>query len=195
MTGCVYMLVSPTGLKYVGRTVNIKRRLSHYMAKSNADRSPVYREISRYGFENFEVKILEEISADSEEELNIKLNAAEKGYIELYDTVNHGLNRNRWDSNIRIIHTTPETRAKMSKARIGKKHSKESIEKRSGANAYQSKSVHSDKLGMTFCSLREAAHYAGITNGCKVSEVITGKRHSCGFHPVTGEKIDDWVYV
>ena len=141
------------------------------------------------------MEILSEIEADDIESLNEKLNEWERYYIELFDTVENGLNRNKFDSRIRVFTHSEETKRRLSEIRKGKKHSKESIERQSGKNAYQSKKVHSDKFGKTFFSLREAAHYAGISNGCKVSEVISGKRKSCGFHPVTGEKIDDWVYV
>lgn len=195
MTGCIYMLVSPTGKAYIGRTKNFKTRMRGYREKSNSTRSPIYREVAKYGFKNFQKHILEEVSADTYDELSEKLNEAERKYIEQYDTVRYGLNRNRFDTNAHVVKVSDETKEKLRKAHTGRKHSKEAIAMQSGANAYQSKKVYSDKLGMTFCSLREAAHYVGITNGCKVSECISGKRKSCGIDPKTGNRIDDWQYV
>ena len=189
------MLVSPTGKAYIGRTKDFKTRMRGYRTKYNPNRSPIYREIAKYGFENFQKYVLEEITAETYEELSNLLNEAEERYINQYDTVEPGLNRNRFDSNIHIVKVSAETKEKLRKAHTGRKHSKELIAMQSGANAYQSKKVVSDKLGMTFNSLREAAHFVGVSNGCKVSEFISGKRKSCGVDPKTGERIDDWRYA
>jgi len=188
------MLISPTGKCYIGRTVNIKVRMAHYRAKSNAGRSPIYTEIGKYGFDSFRTEILEIVEAETIEQLNQKLNERERHFIEAYGTAESGLNRMRYDSNIRVFTMSEETREKMRKSQTGRKHSEESRRKRAGENAYQSKRVKSDKLGKSFASLREAAIYAGISNGCKISEVISGKRKSAGTNPEDGTRIDDWEF-
>lgn len=194
MTGYVYMLTSPSGKRYIGRTIDFKRRMRQYEAKSRSDDSPIYREVNKYGFDNFKKEILETIDGEREF-VDEELNRLERKYIEGYDTVRNGLNQHRWDSNTREIKFSDEIRKKMRKSQTGRKHSDESRRKRAGENAYQGKQVYSEILGKTFPTLRDAAHYTGITNGCKISECIKGMRKSAGKDPKTGEKINDWKYV
>lgn len=194
MVGYIYMLISPEGKKYIGRTIDFERRMKQYSFKSKSKDSPIYIEINKFGFDNFEKKILDTIEGEREE-VEIKLNELEEKYIRMYNTCETGLNRNHFDTTIRKYKVSEETKIKMRNSQTGRKHSKESIEKRAGENAYQSKKVHSDILGITFNSLREAARYCGISNGCKVSECINNKRKSAGKHPKTKQPITDWKYV
>lgn len=194
MTGYIYMLTSPSGKRYVGRTIDFKRRMRQYMEKTRANDSPIYREVNKYGFDNFKKEILETIDGERDF-VDKELNRLEQEYIEKYDTVKDGLNQYRWDSNAREIKFSDEIKEKMKKSQTGRKHSIESRRKRAGKNAYQGKKVYSKKLGKTFFTLRDAAHYTGITNGCKISECIKGIRKSAGKDPETGEKINDWKYV
>ena len=194
MIGYVYMLTSPSGKKYIGRTIDFKRRMRQYQAKSRSSDSPIYKEVNRYGFDNFKSEILKTIDGERDF-VERELNRLEREYIEKYDTVRNGLNQCRWDSNTREIKFSDEIKKKMRKSQTGRKHSAESRKKRSGENAYQGKKVYSKTLEKTFPTLREAAHYSGITNGCKISECIKGKRKSAGTDPKTGKKITDWKYV
>lgn len=194
MTGYIYMLISPSGKKYIGRTIDFKRRMRQYSAKSRAEDSPIYKEINKYGFDNFQKEILQTIEGERES-IDRKLNELEREYIEKYDTVNNGLNQYRWDSNSREIKFSDEIRQKMRISQTGRKHSMESRKKRAGENAYQGKRVYSETLGKTFPTLRDAAIYSGITNGCKISECIKGIRKNAGTDPKTGKKINDWKYV
>lgn len=84
---------------------------------------------------------------------------------------------------------------KAKKRQIGVEFSEESKLKKSGANAYQCKKVHSDILDKTFNTLKEAAEYVGINGGCKISECINNKRKCAGKHPVTKIAINDWKFV
>ncbi len=194
MTGYIYMLTSPEGKRYIGQTLDFERRMRQYTFPSRADISPIYREIHKFGMENFKQEILETVEGDRDYVEN-KMNELERQYIEKYDTVKDGLNVRRWDSRNMTFTLSDETRERMRISHTGIKHSKESRQKRAGENAYQGKKVYSEKLGKTFPTLREAAHYAGISNGCKVSECIKGLRKSAGRHPETKEQIDDWKYV
>lgn len=192
--GYIYMLVSPEGKKYIGRTIDFERRMKQFSYKSRATSSPIYKEINKFGIDNFEKLIIDTIEGERDD-VELQLNALEAKYIVEHNTVADGLNQNEYDSNNRNIRMSKEAREKMRIAQTGRKHSKKSIEKRSGANAYQSKRVYSDILNMTFNSLREAARYCGVSNGCKVSECISGKRKSAGKHPTTKQPITDWQYV
>lgn len=192
--GYIYMLVSPEGKKYIGRTIDFDRRMKQYSYKSRATSSPIYEEVNKFGIDNFEKLIIDTVEGERDY-VELQLNTLEAKYIVEYKTIADGLNQNEYDSNNRNRRMSKEVRNKMRIAQTGREHSKESIEKKSGANAYQSKKVHSDILNMTFNSLREAARYCGVNNGCKVSECINGKRKSAGKHPITKKPITDWKYV
>lgn len=192
VTGIVYLLLSPSGKKYIGRTIDLKRRLRRYSYESEQS-SPVYLEIRKYGFDKFEVRTLFVIKG-KRVEVEKKLNEKERFFISIEDPKDL-LNVYRWDSNVREVKLSEQTKEKMSRSQTGRKHSGDSIKKRSGKNAYQSKRVRSNKLSMTFNSLKEAAEFAGTSGGCKISEVIKGKRKSAGSNPITKEKISDWEFV
>lgn len=188
------MLTDPNGKRYIGRTVNFKRRMKQYTQPSRMHDSPIYEAISRYGFHEFSKDIIAVIEDDAEK-INDRLNRAEKNLIALYNTVENGYNVCRSDAHSRIVKFSARTREKMRASQTGRKHSFESIAKRSGANAYQAKAVRSNTLGKIFPTLRDAAKCVGLSNGCKISECISGKRKSAGKDPNTGNSINDWEYL
>lgn len=190
--GVVYLLKSPSGKEYVGRTIDLKRRLRRFKNEKK-QKSPVYLEVQKYGFENFEVEVLFECEGEKIE-VESTLNEMEKLFIS-EKGMDNLLNVYRWDSDLRDRGMPESARDKIRNAHIGRQHSEESRLKRSGEHAYQGKRVRSDKLGKTFNTLKEAANYAGIGGGCKISECIKGMRKHTGRHPVTNEPIGDWKFV
>lgn len=155
MTGYIYMLTSPNGKKYIGRTIDFKRRMRQYTASSRADDSSVYREVNKYGFDKFKKEILQTVNGEREF-VELELNRLEREYIEKYKTVEYGLNQYRWDSRIGKIKFSDEIREKMRNSQTGRKHSEESKKKRAGENAYQAKMVYSETLQMSFPTLKDA---------------------------------------
>ena len=194
MTGYIYMLTSPSGKKYIGRTIDFKRRMNQYTASSRSNDSPIYREVNMYGFDKFKKEIIRMVDGEREF-VELELNRLEREYIEKYKTVEEGLNQYRWDSKSGEIKFSNEIREKMRKSQTGRKHSTESKKKRAGENAYQGKKVYSETLRMSFPTLKDAANYVGVKGGCKISECIKGMRKSVGKDPKTGQKISDWKYV
>lgn len=59
---------------------------------SNKSKTYLHRAMNKYGFDNFEVNILEEIQGDNLEEFNCKLNELEMYYIDKFDTYKNGYN-------------------------------------------------------------------------------------------------------
>lgn len=192
VNGVVYMLVSPSGKKYIGRTIDFKRRMRRY-ASEKTQKTPIYLEVQKYGFENFQVEILFGVEGERKE-VEQMLNEKEAYFIDK-ERIENLLNEQIRDGRIREFKLSETTKEKMSKAHLGKKHSKKSREKRAKENAYQAKKVHSEQLKKTFSTLKEAAEFVGLYGGCKISECINGKRKSAGKHPQTKEFITDWKFV
>lgn len=194
MIGYVYMLESPDGKKYVGRTLDFDRRMKQYESRSRKS-SPIQDAVNEIGFANFKKCILETVEGNREEVVR-EINKLEAAYIKRFNTTEDGYNVYRFDSRGgKRYHLSDATREKMRKSQTGRKHSEESRAKRAGENAYQGKRVKSKTLGKEFCTLKEAANYVGVNGGCKISECINGKRKSAGEDPKTGARISDWEFV
>ncbi len=128
--GVVYALTSPSGKQYVGQTTKtIKHRIRKHntLAEGNFQNSAIANAIRKYGINSF--TILEIAQATSQEELD----SLETRYISsLRTSAPHGYNLlpgGRGRSG-----THQDTRKKLRKARIGRKHSPETIRKISEAN-------------------------------------------------------------
>ena len=68
-----------TGDFYIGSSKNIKRRWSEHKCKSTWNKcpnNPLYKDMQKYGLENFEFQVLEEVEPD-------KLKEKEQQFIEM----------------------------------------------------------------------------------------------------------------
>ena len=88
----VYVITNKVnGLKYVGQSKDIKRRFSGHRNTNNRKdgdkrkETPLYKDMLKFGLENFSFEILEECHIDS-------LDDREKYYIEKLDSINNGYN-------------------------------------------------------------------------------------------------------
>lgn len=122
--GQVYLLTFPscTSKKYVGVTVRkISERLRQHIYDSKRRDYPIHCAIRKYGAD---VMCMEVIATVPE----YKLGDAEQKYIKQYDTVApHGYNATYGGRYSGV--PSQETRNKLSRARIGKKHTQETKEK------------------------------------------------------------------
>lgn len=84
--GYIYCHISPSGKKYIGKT---ERSLNSRWANGKGYSScTVFKKaIDKYGWENFEHMILEEIRAETKEELQEILSKKERDYILKYNTL------------------------------------------------------------------------------------------------------------
>lgn len=88
-TGLIYKLTSKTTNKsYVGQTINLKNRLRKhkYDKVKNPKTNSLQHDLEQYGFDNFELAIIEDNIPQS------KLDDREKYWIEKLDTIAHGYN-------------------------------------------------------------------------------------------------------
>ncbi len=83
----IYKLTSPSGKSYIGRTESFNDRLTRHLSKANSGyQHPLYDSIRKHGWENFTKEIIAEvIGHDTAYKMELF-------YIDLFDTVNNGLN-------------------------------------------------------------------------------------------------------
>ena len=117
----IYKITSPTGKIYVGQSRNIKLRFNQYLKLQNCKgQTRLFRSFNKYNVQNHIFEIIEECEI---EQLNIK----ERYYQEYYDCINkNGLNCKLTHTDEKPIIYSLETRNKISKSNLGKKHSEES---------------------------------------------------------------------
>ena len=185
------------GKIYVGQTTrSLEERMGEHKRHSKV---LVDKEISKYGFENFSVEVVDH--ADTAEELDEK----ERKWIAFYDCkIPNGYNLCKGGSTTEEYHHTDEAKAKMSKAKkgkytgkenpfFGKHHSAEQRAKwsRERKGKYNSrlteaslaklrKKVRNITTGKEFNSIKEAAEYYGIF-GTHISRSAKhgAKTHGC----------------
>lgn len=86
MTGYIYCHISPSGKKYIGQTTtSLKHRFDN---GRNYESSPIFwKAIQKYGWDNFEHLILEEIICEDKDKLIELLNSKEREKIIEYNTL------------------------------------------------------------------------------------------------------------
>lgn len=143
--GVIYKITSPTNKIYIGQTVRFKKRMYDYASKIYGGSFAIGRSITKHGWENHIVKIIDFAPQE-------QLNEREAFWIKEYDTFKspHGLNLTKGGDGVLGRTRTPEERkrmsearkgwippvgfgAKISKALMGRKQSQESIDKMSAS--------------------------------------------------------------
>lgn len=95
--GYIYELVFPNNKKYIGQTVNYKRRfleyISHFTSGRLESKQPkLYKAINKYGWNNIIKNIVIELKADSLENLQQLMNNEEIFYIIENNCIDNGYN-------------------------------------------------------------------------------------------------------
>ena len=115
----IYKITNPKGLVYIGQSVDIKNRRWKYMSADCKQQKKIYHSLLKYGWANHKFEVIHECEES-------QLNELEVYYINLYDSVNKGLNIALGGRNARL---TEEHKNKIRNSLLGKKHTKERIEK------------------------------------------------------------------
>jgi group I intron endonuclease len=111
MKGVIYCYhCIPTGKKYIGQTVNEKRRKwRHKHDCKNGVDYKFYRAVRKYGWENFIYGVIEEYDVDF-------LGEQEEFFIAKYDSYDNGYNSTTGGEGVRGFIPSEETRKKMSES-------------------------------------------------------------------------------
>lgn len=139
MNGVIYCFTSPSGKKYIGQSINHKRRFSDHKRESSFGQTAFYMAVRKYGFDNFEYSILhsgidtiEKLNALEIEEIRKANSIVPFGYNLEYGG-RSGLKSESTKQKMREKATgkkaSLETIEKLRKTHIGKKQTAEAIEK------------------------------------------------------------------
>lgn len=131
----IYKLTSKLSNKiYIGKAINLYKRLrEHKNSETQKSNNKFYirNSIQKYGWDSFDVEILEIIEGFDKTKDNNELLVRESYYIDLFDSTNLEIGYNICkSSNDRTgLKHSEETKLKMSLASKGKPKSKEAVEK------------------------------------------------------------------
>ena len=142
----IYKLICPNGKIYIGKAVNLNKRLNRHKnsGKDLKSRSFLGNAIKKYGWDTFTVEILEIVENFDKLKDNQALLDREAYYIEFFDTTDRskGYNLCKFSNDstgipipeeirlrMRGPRHTEESKRKISEATLGRKHSEESKEK------------------------------------------------------------------
>ncbi len=86
-TGIIYKYTSPSGQSYLGQSSSPEHRhKSHLSRVKNGSEYPIHRAIRKYGIENIDYSVVEEVSTDLMDEREIY-------WIDYYDSFKNGYNQ------------------------------------------------------------------------------------------------------
>lgn len=106
----IYKITNPSGSIYIGKTINLSKRLDRYKNLHCKSQINIYRSLLKYGFNSHEVTILHELPIDV---TNLVLSGYEIFYIKVFR-----------DAGFNLMNLTDG-----GEGLLGKKHSKETIDK------------------------------------------------------------------
>ena len=193
-----------SGKSYIGQTINLKDRMrSHRTAK---DDYPFHAALRKYGFDDFEWTVIEDLGDNCSQEL---LDKREKYWIQYFNTYNNGYNSTLGGDNahslVNWIKTHKEENYKYAlnglyyANKYWEEHSEERMERileiQKIAAQKTCKKVKCIELNLVFNSISEAEKWSMTDKNPKgqkcshqhISKVCSGQRHTCGgYH---------WTYV
>lgn len=112
----IYKITSPKGRVYIGQSLNIMSRWSHYASLDCVDQPKLYNSFIKYGVNNHKFEVIEECKIEN-------LNERERHWQEEYKVIEEGLNCKLVQTKDKSGHHSEEIRKKISKANKGRKSS------------------------------------------------------------------------
>ena len=103
---------------YVGQALNLYKRIRQHMARFRNKRikNSIYRALEKYGFDNFELKILKTFENISSDNLQKLLDETEIKYIKQFDSYNNGYNLTTGGKGVKNYNYTKVIKKKISEA-------------------------------------------------------------------------------
>jgi group I intron endonuclease len=114
----IYKITNPKGKIYIGQSIDIEKRFKQYQNLHTVKQIKLDRSLIKYGYDNHIFELIEEC-------IESELNNRERYYQEYYNSVNNGLNCKYVQSDEKSGKLSKETKTKIIKALIGRKHSEE----------------------------------------------------------------------
>lgn len=161
-TSGIYCIVSPTGKKYFGQSVNMHRRIRAYLYKNCPCQKVLYNSLVKHGSESHHFCVVEFCKPE-------ELDSVERYYISLYGTTNE-LNLTNGGKKFKHAAASCAAISKNSKGiprNIGLKHSAEV--RRRMAEAKKRLTVHPNSLQ----ALAESRHRAFASSAIAQSRKVT----------------------
>ena len=150
----IYKITSPSGKIYVGQSINIKMRVAKYSTLNCKGQPRLYNSLKKYGWDNHLFEIIDECT----EVLPVLYNMKETFWITYYDCVESGLNCNSGGDNRKH---SQQTKDKLRKANLGKKHKSSTLElmkgRRTGSLNNKSRSVIDTETNIIYPSIKDVA--------------------------------------
>ena len=118
--GYIYKITSPNGKVYIGQTVRLSKRKSHYKTGDFKQQTKLWNNCKKYNWNPLDTfEVIEECLCGDQKQI---LNEREIYWISFYNSFINGLNCNEGGfGNLGYSHSK-ETLEKMSKAHLGVKH-------------------------------------------------------------------------
>jgi group I intron endonuclease len=126
--GCIYMILSPTGNVYIGKTINFSARIAAYRRMECKDQKALYNSLKKHGFDSHNISILYEGPEDTLFEKEIQ-------YIKEYNSFSaknpKGLNLTEGGEGVLGYKRSEELKKKCADIHRGMKRSAEARERMS----------------------------------------------------------------
>lgn len=135
----IYKITSPKGKVYIGSSRNIKSRIDSYKRMHHKGQMHLYRSMLKYGFNNHKFEIILECKLGD-------LFYFERCFQEIYNSIEFGLNCEYVNTNEKPKLRSDEICKKISKSKMGYKHSEEAKQKMSHYGKNRPQEVR-DKIG------------------------------------------------
>ena len=178
--------------KYVGQSINIKRRITeHIRNANNNDNHPLYHAFNKYGWDNFEFSIIDTASTIQD------LNAKEVKYILNYNSTNKEFGYNIESGGKNAIPDV-DTLEKMSKSHLGIVQSDKWIDKRvakagtEDAKKYGKTKTEEEKLNL---SIKSPKYWQGKNRDKITKDKISKTKKENGLSEKQKEIICKKVYL
>jgi group I intron endonuclease len=118
----IYKITSPSGRVYIGQSVNIENRFSHYKRLDCKGQVKLFKSLKKHGCEAHIFEVIEECSVDN-------LSNREGFWQDFYDAIKKGMNCRRVTSDDKSGYDSPETIEKRVAKQRGVKRPNSSGEK------------------------------------------------------------------